>query len=212
MRNLIVDTDFHGFQHDPGMIYRAEIREGFDKHALLMIDYPAPRRKRNLVPEGTPVSTTWGWSPMDLRTFYGYVNHHEIIEGSDGTQFLRTFCLGPSLPMNDPGQQSWEKVTASFIAARIATKWGLRSVINRSKRVLPYFSQGNESDFAMLKRLADLVGFQFWVEGTTLFFLDPVRMLQQPSGSFTPTFEMYRDGTDYDTLQDVKVTSGSMAP
>lgn len=211
MPNLIAEADYQRVRNDPGGLYRAEIREGFEKHTLAMLDYPAPRKHRSLIPEGTPLTFTWGWAPVELRTFYGYVNHHEIIEGSDGNQFMRTYCLGPSMALNEPGQQSWEKVTASFIAKTVAEKWGLRSVLHRSSRVLGYFAQGNESDFAMLKRLADTVGYRFWVEGTTLFFLDPVQMLRQPSGSFTPTFEMHRDGTG-DTLQDVKVVSGSMAP
>lgn len=211
MRELIAEVDYAGRANDPGGLYRVEVREGFSKHPLLMLDYPAPRRRRGMIPEGTPFTLDWGWAPLDLRTVYGYVNHHEIVEQGDGTQFLRTFCLGTSMSLNDSGSNVWEKVSPSFIAKTVATKRGLRCVMHQAPRVLPYWAQGNDSDFVMLKRLATSIGFRFWVDGSTMYFLDPGRMLRQPTDQRTPSFEMYRDGED-DTLKDIKVISGSMAP
>ena len=211
MRELIAEVDYAGRPNDPGGLYRVEVREGFGKHALAMLDYPAPRRRRSLIAENTPITLTWGWAPLELRDFYGYVNHHEIVEGVDGTQFLRTFVLGTSMPLNDSGSSVWEKVSPSFIAKTVATRRGLRCVLHQAPRVLPYWAQGNDSDFAMMKRLAEKIGFRFWVDGPTMYFLDPGRMLRQPTDRRTPTFEMYRDGYD-DSLKDVKVISGSMAP
>lgn len=211
MRDLIAEVDYAGRPNDPGGLYRVEVREGFGKHALVMLDYPAPRRRRSLIQEGNPLVLKWGWAPLDTRNFYGYVNHHEIVETNSGTQFLRTFCLGTSMSLNDSGSSVWERVSPSFIARTVATRRGLRCVMHQAPRILPYWAQGNQSDFTMMKRLADTVGFRFWVDGSTMYFLDPARMLRQPTDRRTPSFEMYRDGLD-DSLKDIKVISGSMAP
>lgn len=211
MSSTIARTWYMG-GYDLGVTQRVEVREGFSKHELAIIDYPSPRNlSTSVVPEMTPMTLQWGESPQAVRTFYGYVNHHEIVETGD-TSMLRVFCLGTSLPMNDPNPSSWSQVSASFIAKTVAARHGLRSILHQSKTVLPYWAQGTESDFAMMNRLADTSGYRFWVDGSTLYFLNPDVLIRTPQTSFVPVFTMNRDGRSVDSLQSIYVIAGSLAP
>jgi phage protein D len=177
-----------------------------------MIDFPSPRNLRtSVVPEATPITMNWGMAPLDVRTFYGYVNHHEIVE-EGGASFLRVFCLGTSMPLNNPNPSSWNNVSASYVARRVAERHHLRAVLHQSTAILPYWAQGTESDFTMMKRLADQAGFRFWVDGSTLYFLNPDILVRLPQMNSVPTYAMDRNAIHVDNLKSIHLIDGSLAP
>lgn len=190
---------------------RAELREGFGKHQVAILDFAVPRgTTRRIPPEMTPLAYRWGYGPSSLRSFVGYVNHHEILDSAD-TSVLRLFTAGTSLPMNNPNPRSWTRVTASYVAREIGARHGLRVVLHKSPEILPYWTQGNETDFVMLQRLAKRAGFRVWVDGSTLYFLDPRKLVRTPRLQDLQVFTL--DGNaSHDTLYRLHTISGSLAP
>lgn len=211
MPSLVVRDDYEGgYAH--GNLVRAEVREGFGKHQIVMLDYPVPNGSfSNLAPELTPMAFQWGLAPTSIRTFYGYVNHHEVVDTDvDGEMYMRFFCIGTSQSLNDPDPSSWKNVTASYIARLVAERHGLRAIVHNSKTLLPYWTPGQGSDFAMLNRLASETGYLFWVDGSTLFFVDPLVLLTSPDRSVAASYTFNRDTND--TLFGVRSIHGSLAP
>lgn len=211
MASLVVRDSYEG-GYDHGNLVRAEIREGFGKHQIAMLDYPVPTGSfANLAPELTPLGFQWGLSPTAVRTFYGYVNHHEMVDSDvDGEMYLRFFCIGTSQSLNLPEPSSWKNVTASYIARLVAEKHGLRAVVHNSKTLLPYWTPGQASDFVMLNRLAEETGYRFWVDGATLYFVDPLVLLTSPDRSQPASYTFDRQPGD--TLMGVRSIHGSLAP
>jgi len=210
-KGLLTKVSFEG-NYNLGRILRSEVREAVGKHALLMLDFVIPRGPlRVYVPESTPIAYRYGFTtPGESRHFHGYVNHHEIIDGTDTERVLRLFCLGTSLPFNEPHPSSWRHVTGSHVAGQIAARHRLRAVMHKSPEVLTYWAQGQETDFAMMQRLCERTGFRFWVDGPTLFFLNPERLVTSPRLRFIPTLRM--DDRRSDDIKSIHVIAGSLAP
>jgi hypothetical protein len=205
---FLEDAYQNGFSNGP--LARAEVREGFGKHQIAILDYLIPQSFSLLSPHETPLRFTWGITPKGLRTFYGYVNHHEVRDDiAVGEAFIRFYCIGTSKPLNDPDPFSWRGVTASYIARVVAEKHGLRAVVHNSKTILPYATGAQGSDFDMLRILADDAGFKFWVDGSTLFFLDPNLLVTAPD---RPVAQYVQDRLVTDTLIGVRSVDGSLAP
>lgn len=206
---LDADVVFEG-GYDHGTLLRIEEREGFGNHQVAILDFPVPDSTYlNIAPEMTPVTLEWGVVPSGLRTFYGYVNHHETVN-LDGVSVLRFFLIGTSQPLNDPEPVSWKGVTASYVARLIAEKHGLRSILHNSKTVLPYVTPGQDSDLGLLGRLAKDASFRTWVDGATLFFVDPTVMLTTPRQTVAAEYAFDRLSTD--TIFGIQTITGSLAP
>lgn len=209
MSDLVIRESYEG-GYDHGNLNRAEIREGFGKHQIGIFDYPVPDSDFiHLAPELTPMAFRWGVNPDGIRTFYGYVNHHEMIDGSDGP-LMRFYCIGSSQSLNQPWPTSWRNVTGSYIARLVAERHGLRALVHNSKSILPYWTPGQGNDFEMMNRLAEETGFRFWVDGATLFFVDPQVLLTSPDRSLAASYEFNRNNND--TLIGIRSINGSMAP
>lgn len=211
MSNLVSKVRFlNGYSL--GTPRRLEIHEGIGEHELAIIEFPLKNIFGRLPTELTPVSIEWGRSPLNTRTFYGYVNHDEttvLHTGNSGAGTLRVVCLGASYSLNEPFPRSWNGATGSLIAAQVAKKHRMRAVVHTAKEVLPYWTTGQDSDFVMMNRLARHLGYLFWVSGTTLHLADPRRLLRAPG--VTPV-SLTMQGAKTDTLREYRVINGSLAP
>lgn len=198
--------------YDVGPLKRIEIREGVGKHQIAILDYNIPGGTyTNLAPEDTPMALRWSTSPVLQRTFYGYVNHHEYIDTNEiSSMRLRFYCVGTSQSLNVPYPASWRNVTASYIARVVAERHGLRAIVNNSQEILPYWSAGQDSDFVMMNRLAREMGYRFWVDGATLFFINPEVLLSSPKRGLAASYR--QDRTLGDQLLQVQTITGSRAP
>ena len=208
-----LDISFPGSLFDLGPARGATFIEHTGNHQLVLVDYDntLSRRAKN-IPEMTPVRIVWGDNLRSLRAFYGYLNHSEVISEEDDS-LVRLFVIGTSVTMNSATPSSWQNVTGSYIAGQVALRNGLRAVVHKSPRMLPYWAQGNDSDFQMMDRLAKDSGYQFWVDGATLYFLDPNVLINSARSQFIPVFtKMARDPDFSDDLLDIHLESGSLRP
>lgn len=191
-----------------GAITRFELRQSYEQHTLAILDMTVPRNllRTNggvLYPEMTAVLLQWGRSASEQSTFYGYVNHNEILTDADGNATVRYLCLGTSLRMNGCEPRAWTRVTPSYTAAEIARKHRLRALLHRSTRTLPTFTITTETDFQALQRLAAESGFRLWVDGGTVLFVDPDVLLLGAATNFIP---------QYSNVTSFSITSGTLVP
>jgi hypothetical protein len=97
--------------------------------------------------------------------------------------------------------KSWSTgATYSYLAKTIAYSNGFNAVVDNSVKVYPYVLQNKETDFSFLGRLAKEIGFTFFVDGTTLFFVNPLHALETNSGKGVPNLIMDRMPRSMDNL------------
>lgn len=196
-----------------------ELRQAWGQHDLffIRIEYYRGLKLQNLSlwANNAPVRIQWGMSPSNTQTWYGYVNHHTVDSHADsGSNAMQItyVCIGTSKPMNTDKTRTWGQVTGTYMAKTIAAEYGLRSVLTSSSWILPSEIQANESDFHFLNRMADKVGYRFWVSGSTLYFIDPSVAMQGGITQSIPTYSMDKAFYYLDTLRCFTMSSGDNIP
>ncbi|MER5754295.1 contractile injection system protein, VgrG/Pvc8 family [Streptomyces sp. NPDC002088] len=194
-------------------VSRVEVREGYGTHSMAIIDVSTPPTSKKAYTELTPVVLDYGRSPNDLVRWYGYVHHSSALASSGSRNVVvRYICISTSLPMNTQRTRSWKNVSPTSIVRQVGRENGLRTVISPSARRLTYWAQTGQSDFKLVNDLASETGFRFWVEGTTLYFLDPRILLLGQKVQDIPVFSKNQTAGVFDTLQDLSILTGTMIP
>lgn len=196
-----------------------EIRQTWGQHDMFYIRIEYQRllvlNNKALWPNNAPVRIIWGQAPNNIQTWYGYVNHHTISanaeSGSSAMQITYT-CIGTSKPMNTDKTRTWGEVTGTYIAKQIAKEYSFRAVLTKTDWVLPYEVQSNESDFHFLNRIADKTGYRFWVSGGTLYFIDPIVIIQGSGNQGVPRFYLDKSFLYLDTIREFNMSLGDNIP
>ena len=166
--------------------------------------------------DNAPISVTWGrLSPMTISTWYGYVNHHELQSTvQDGKRAVQMdyYIIGTSKPMNTAVNKTWLNITGSAIAQQLATKYFLRAVLTTSSWTLDYEVQAGETDFNFLARIAQKIGYRFYVSGGTLYFVDPLMMFASASTNFVFTYNIDNSLGYQDTAANFHRLAGDNLP
>ena len=198
----------------------AQLVEEYESHDMLYlrIEYPpnlvAVLSSQSLWPYDTPIKVIWGRSP-DVRTFYGYINHHEVSGSADSgtaaTQ-LTYVCIGTSAVMNSAKTRRWEGVSSTYIASKLAAENNLRPITSPSSTILTYEAQAGESDFQFLKRIADKTGMRFWVSGGSLYMVSPTAAITGAGSSAPPSFTHNKAIGQLDTCRNFLQQKGTNLP
>lgn len=204
MANLF-RADFYGWRTVAGLT-NVTVRQKFGNHTLIFLDYSVSSNQRFLMPpENTPLSLQLGKGPLGVRTTYGYVNHLEDRVDESGRKVTRLVALGTSKVMNTSTPTTWDGHSRSSIVRDLATRHRFRSVVNSHPEALPVWSAGSMTDWQAAKTLADEIGFRLWVDGPTVWLLDPHAALA--SASSVSTKVVRRAGQ-----RDTNVFKGSNMP
>lgn len=196
-----------------GYVSRVEVREGFGVHSMAIIDVLTPPTRKNAYTELTPVVLDYGRAPNDTARWWGYVHHSSALASSDQSSVVvRYVCIGTTLPMNTQRTRSWKNVSPTSIVRQVARENGLRTVISPSARRLAYWAQSGQSDFKLVNELADETGFRCWVQGTTLYFLDPRILLVGQRIQDIPVFSKNQTPGLFDSLLSLSILTGTMVP
>jgi len=130
--------------------------------------------------QGNVLELSLGYGRSLAPVFKGPVARPEPSFPEDGVPTLSIRAYDLSHPMRRVVERdgrralTWQNVTDSDIARDIAQRHGVREVdIDSTSLVLPYVAQGNESDWAFLKRRAERIGFEVFVERDTFHFHAP---------------------------------------
>jgi hypothetical protein len=197
-----------------------ELRQCWGQHDTFYIRIEYQKmlvlNNKTLWADNAPIQIIWGQAPSNVQTWYGYVNHHTIDSNSDsGSKVMQiTYtCIGMSKPMNTDQTRTWGEVTGTYMAKKIAAEYGLRAVLSSTDWVHDYEVQSNESDFKFLNRMADKVGYRFWVSNGTLYFMDPIAIIEGVSGTQSaPKFYMDKSFLYLDTIVDFHMDEGDNIP
>jgi hypothetical protein len=190
----------------------SEVRMADSNHVLAIVDVVMTPTTR-IFDERLPVFMQWGQMPNEVETFYGYVDHHQALTPREGDvltdSVIRYVFIGTSMPMNHEKTRAWRSVSGSSIARQIANEHGLRSVVHTTGRVYAYLTQNGISDWTLLKQLAADSGFRLWVNGATLWFVDPEILLSGPRSRDMPTFSKSNRAASQDNLLALEVINGT---
>lgn len=204
MANLVYRADFHSHKNPPAL-ERIQVRQKFGAHTLALLDYRVlDKRDYILPPENTAVAMEYGKGPVGVRTGYGYVNHYETVQDDNGA-LSRMVVLGTSKVMNTMNPMVWSGQSHSGIVREIASRHRMRSVVHSHTLLRESWASGDRTDFQVLKALADEIGFRVWVDGATVWFLDPDKLVRSASSMTTPVIR----NTD---VINSKVLGGSNIP
>lgn len=189
-----------------GGLERASITQKFGNHTLTLLDYNITSHRDYLLPpENTPVTVSYGQGPAFVRDMYGYVNHYETLGGDDGKAFTRMVVLGTSKVMNSVNPNTWNGSSRSGVARDVASRHRLRSIVHNHPEVVETWATGNRTDFQVLKALADETGYRLWVDGATVWLLDPAQVIRTASSMTSPFIGLRAQ-------QKVRVFGGSDIP
>lgn len=122
---------------------------------------------------GTPVRMQYGWHPMDVDTFYGYIDHlenHYDRALPHGVTYEDVVCLGVSYALKDPFIGSWSQVQCSSLVKLVAQQHLLSTVVQDNDAYWPSISSTGESAWAFLTELAAKVGYSLAVNKSQLRF------------------------------------------
>jgi hypothetical protein len=176
------------------------------------------RHKWAYLKEQTPIQIVFGQKPNYMDAFVGYISSYELIKtgkdigmGERTTTTVRYTITGASWVMQSTNNIAWKHTSPSTIAATIASKNGFRSIVHVYQAAIDYRLQ-NVSDFKFLAKLADEIGYRFYVDNTDLYFVNPRLMLQRNNSRNIPTFWSNNAPGVYDTIREFRPIVGSTTP
>ena len=127
--------------------------------------------------EGGMLELAIGYGHALVDVFRGVIVRTEPTFPEDGvpTLSVRAYDLSHSMRRDEDRRAStWQNVTDSEVASNLARKHGLKALdVDDTRLVIPYLAQGNESDWAFLRRRAERIGFEVFVERDTFHFHAP---------------------------------------
>jgi len=154
--------------------------------ATLVLANPGNRwTDATLFEQGNILELAIGYGHALTPVFKGPITRLEPTFPEDGVPTLTLRAYDLSHPMrrdeepNTPGRSgkkatTWQEITDSDLAKQISRKHGIPELdIEETKLVIPYVAQGNETDWAFLKRRAERIGFEVFVERDTFHFHAP---------------------------------------
>jgi phage protein D len=139
--------------------------------------------------QGNVLELAVGYGKALTPVFKGPITRPEPSFPEDGVPTLALRAYDLSHPMRRDEEKkatTWQNVTDSDLAKELAQKHGFKAPdldVEATKLVIPYVAQGNETDWAFLKRRAERIGFEVYVERDTFHFHAPRDSLAQVPGA-----------------------------
>lgn len=191
----LLSADFYGWRAVTGLA-KVTIRQKFGNHTLFFLDYSISENQRYLLPpEDTPFEVRFGSGPLGVKSTYGYVNHLEERVDENNRKFTRMVGVGTSKVMNTATPKSWTGLSRTGIVRDLGSRYRFRTVVHPHPEVLDVWSSGTQTDFRAANALADEMGFRLWVDGATLWLLDPTLLLASASTSSTKVVRLQQQRT-----------------
>jgi phage protein D len=156
--------------------------------ATLVLANPGNRwTDATLFEQGNILELAIGYGHALTPVFKGPITRPEPTFPEDGVPTLTLRAYDLSHPMRRDEEKkatTWQEITDSDLAKQISRKHGIPELdIEETKLVIPYVAQGNETDWAFLKRRAERIGFEVFVERDTFHFHAPRDSLTQIPGA-----------------------------
>lgn len=139
------------------------------RHDVLTLEYVGRVVKvNNHLRIGDPVTFTYG-TRKAKKTWHGYV-HHVSPTTTNSRAYTRVVCIGASWVLKTTEQKIYKKMTADRAVAKIARASGLQPDTQRHPRVFKTISNTGQTQWQLLRRLAEQTGFALTTEGMVVRF------------------------------------------
>jgi hypothetical protein len=130
------------------------------------------------------------------RIFNGYITYLEpesvnangLINGSP-FQVTRMYCLGTSYTMRNRRTAVWNEKTLPQIAKTISERYNFTVSVPNDPYVFPRLVQSGESDWSLLKKACNYLGYRLSMRSTHIDIWDPFTSLTRYGSS--PLYAMY---------------------
>ncbi len=149
---------------------------------------------------GNFIEVKMGYGDRLESVFKGLITSVKFDFPSGGSPSLSVECHDKSyLMMKHKLSFAWHYLPSSAIAVILATLYGLDFVVDFSIDIHETVQQENESNYSFLQRLANKIGYEFFISGETLYFripyignLTPITTLKWGKSlkSFSPQFDL----------------------
>jgi phage protein D/phage baseplate assembly protein gpV len=129
---------------------------------------------QNVLPIGADIEIGMGRNQAAQKVFDGEVtgNDLDVAFGEAPRFVIRGYDRAHRL-LRGRQSRSFLNVTDSDIANKIASESGLRPDVTGTSQVYPYILQNNQTNLEFLQERASRIGFEVYVEGSTLHFGKP---------------------------------------
>lgn len=174
--------------------------------------------------EGAKITLWGGFKDFYREMMRGYIAALDPNFPPNDAPTITLVCMDETYPMSiDPKSRSWKNVKISTVVEQIAKEYGLYAEVQDTVEVLQTITQSNETDIALIMKMAQDVGFQCYVRQGTLYFKER-NLTGSPKGyfwynsgdssliSFRPQFVAIKDiGNQSGTIvtQDVTESKGN---
>jgi phage protein D len=159
-----------------------------------------------LLPTGKKMLLQFGLKP-NVLVFPCEIYNSRIVSTSSTSGYADMIRVQYTLVAASWAMQKAQKIkswttgaTYSYIAKNIAYSYGFNAVVDPTFKQIDYVLQNKETDFMFLARIATEIGYTFFVDGTTLFFINPLHALETTSGKGVPLLNMDRYARSMDNL------------
>ena len=181
-----VDVAIDNVPTDYLQMQRIIVEEEENKHTMVVIDFSgmSPDIVADYIDK--PIKIKIDFSNLSGIEFFGYivfleptsVTNHGLVEGSP-FQLTRLYCMGASYVMKSKNSKSWENVTLSDIALKIADTYKLSVAVPKDDYRFTRLTQTNQSDWSFLVETATKLGYSVSVTGTHIHIWDPYTLLSR---------------------------------
>jgi len=123
----------------------------------------------------------------------GYVYNGDDVTQSSIKRNVMVRGVGASFPLKEGGNNIWKNKTAPEIVQDICKQYKIKAVVDKSNVRFGMQSLVGTTKWEKIQELADRIGFQAHISGTTLYFQRIDKMIDQVM-SVIPVFS-YNDGS-----------------
>lgn len=144
---------------------------------------------------GTPILIDYRNSLGSSGRFVGYITKVDPIVKTVSDQYeRRVTCVAASREFRNTARNVWRNRTAPEIVQDIGKKLGFKVVTKQHGLRRKHISQGGDTYWELLVKLAKMTGYVLRAEGTTLYFLPLAQMVK----AFVSTAPVMADLSMYD--------------
>jgi len=152
-----------------------------------------------------PVSVSISYPNLKECSFYGYITFIEPISvtnqglvDNSPFQMIRIYCISASYLMKSKVSKAWDGATLYDVATEIANKYDFSLSIPKDSYRFTRIVQTAESDWELLVRLSNQLGYSVTVHGTHIHIWDSYKALKR--------------GISYAPLNTIKGLNGDVTP
>jgi hypothetical protein len=191
-RHAIREIFINGLKVPPPEIQIGDVHRSEYLHDMFVFQMVWPDVRTLTDASGWPVYCRFGVTAQQ-GYFYGYVQTAGIVESransSSQQRIVQFTCLGATSTMQGGSPRSFPGMSADNVAKSIVTPYHLALVADHHDFLFAALVQARESDWQFLVKLARSVGYMVTSSKVTIFFIDPLKVVQN-TGSAVPVTAM----------------------